>query len=384
MSASQSREAVVVGGGLIGSSVAYQLARAGVGTLLIEQGDLACGASGANFGRVQVQDTEFGLSLEITLQGYARFATLEAELNRDLGFRRAGSLLLIENEHQWAIVEQRRARLQASGIAAQLLERDAVCQLEPHLAPDSVIGALYYPKEGQIDPFKLVHAYALRGREHGLQVWTHTAVTGLRVQGERVTGVYTKDDWVPARWVILAAGAWTWHLGQTAGLDLPLQWVQGESLITEAMAPIVHNGMSSAAFFEQTEGAGEQVVGFCLNQRPQGQVMIGEAARLTRRLDRQVTPTGLPAIAGEAQKRFPMLRRVAVLRGWGIPVAFVPDNRPLLGPVEELGGLWVATGLKSTIIWTPLVGEIVAAMVTGAGVDPRLAEFSPSRIVEEV
>lgn len=383
MSASQSREAVVVGGGLIGSSIAYQLARAGVDTLLIEQEDLACGASGANFGRVQVQDTEFGLSLEMTLQGTTRFSTLEAELDHDLGYRRSGSLLLVETGHQWAIVEQRQARLQASGIAARLLDRDAVCRLEPHLAPDSVLGALYYPDEGEIDPFKLVHAYVLRGRERGLQVWTHTAVTGLSIQGERVSGVYTRHDHVPARWVILAAGAWTWHLGQTAGLDLPLHWVQGESLITESLVPMVHNGISSAAFFEQTEGAGEQVVAFCLNQRPQGQVMIGEAAYLTRQLDRQVSPTGLPAIAGEAQRHFPMLRQAAVLRGWGIPVAFVPDNRPLLGPVDELDGLWVATGLKSTIIWTPLVGEIVAAMVTGNDVDPRLAEFSPSRIVEE-
>lgn len=383
MSIWRSWEAIVVGGGLIGSSVAYQLAKAGVRTLLIEQGDLACGASGANFGRVQVQDTEFGLSLEMTIEGYGRLSALESELEHDLGFRRSGSLLLVENDRQWAIMTEREAKLRAFGIQAQLLDREAVCRLEPHLAPESIRGGLYYADEGEIDPFRLVYAYVLRGRQHGLEVRTHTTVTEVRVKNGRVTGVGVRHEHLPAGWVILAAGAWTRHLGRTAGVDLPVRWVHGESLITEPLAPIAHNGLSSAAFFEQTEGAGEQTVGFCLNQRPQGQVMIGEAAYLTDRLGRHVTPGSLPAIVIEAQKCFPILRQAAVLRGWGIPVAFVPDNRPLLGLMDQLEGLVIATGLKSTIIWTPLVGEWVAAMVTGSDVDPRLSEFSPSRTVEE-
>ena len=80
---------------------------------------------------------------------------------------------------------------------------------------------------------------------------------------------------------------------------------------------------------------------------------------------------GCPAIAREARWRFPALRQAAVVRGWATPVAFVPDNRPLLGPVDKVSGLMVATGLKSTIILTPLIGALVADMVTGAGLDPR-------------
>jgi glycine/D-amino acid oxidase-like deaminating enzyme len=115
----RSPDAIVVGGGLIGCSTAYHLARAGVRTLLIEQGDLASGASGANFGNVQVEDAEFGLSMELTLRSYARFATLGAELNYDVGYRRTGNLLLIETQHQWGMMQQRAARLQAAGVRAQ-------------------------------------------------------------------------------------------------------------------------------------------------------------------------------------------------------------------------------------------------------------------------
>jgi sarcosine oxidase subunit beta len=354
-----------------------------VHTLLIEQGDLASGASGANFGNVQVEDAEFGLSLELTLRSYARFASLAADLDYDVGYRRTGNLLLIENQHLWALMQQRAARLQAAGVQVALLDREETCRLEPGLAPDAILGALYNPDEGTLDPFKLVHAYALRGRaaRAGLAIWTHTRVNGIEVRGGRVTGVATARGAVSADWVIVAAGAWSHALGRTAGVELPVEWVHGEALITEVLPVAARNAMTTAAFFEATEGAEEQSVGFCLRQRPRGNVMLGEAARVTRRLGRESTATALPAIAAEAGRWLPALRRAAVIRAWAIPVAFVPDSRPLLGPVDGVAGLLVATGLKSTIILTPLVGELVAGMVTGATLDPRLAEFSPSRTV---
>jgi sarcosine oxidase subunit beta len=385
----QSWDVVVVGGGLIGSAAAYHLARSGMRTLLIEQGNLASGASGANFGNVQVQDAEFGLSMELTLQGYEMFSSLEAELDYDLDWRQTGSLLLIENERQWAAMERRAASLQEVGVPAQLLDLNEVRHLAPGLSPEVIIGALYHDREGMLNPFGLLRAYVRRGQEHGLEVWTHTEVTNVCAQGGRVTGVEVRESWrhgsgarqVPAGWVVLAAGAWARSLARTAGVDLPLRWVHGEALITEPLPLLTRHAISSAAFFEQTEESEAQVVGFCMRQRPEGNVMIGEAAQVTGELGRRVTVTALPAIAREAQQRFPNLRQAAVIRGWAIPVAFVPDNRPLLGPLDEVAGLLVATGLKSTIILTPLVGALVADMVTGRDLDPRLAEFSPSRQV---
>jgi sarcosine oxidase subunit beta len=387
----QSWDVVVVGGGLIGSAAAYHLARSGVRTLLIEQGDLASGASGANFGNVQVQDAEFGLSMELTLQGYEMFSSLEADLDYDLDQRRTGSLLLIETERQWAAMEQRAASLQAVGVRAQLLDLDGARRLAPGLSPEVIIGALYHGREGMLNPFKLVRAYARRGQEYGLEVWTHTEVTKVCVQGGRVTGVVVREPWsngsgarhIPAGWVVLATGAWARRLALTAGVDLPLRWVHGEALITEPLPLLTRHAISSAAFFEQTEESEAQIVGFCMRQRPEGNVMIGEAAQVTGALGRRVTRTALPAIAREAQVRFPALRQAAVVRGWAVPVAFVPDIRPLLGPTDKVAGLLVATGLKSTIILTPLVGALVADMVAGRELDPRLAEFSPSRAAAE-
>ena len=104
MKTNSSWDVIVVGGGLVGSSSAYQLAKTGLRTLLVEQGELASGASGANFGNVQVQDAEFGFSLELTIQGAQRCAELETELDFELGYRKMGSLLLTENDHQQSLM----------------------------------------------------------------------------------------------------------------------------------------------------------------------------------------------------------------------------------------------------------------------------------------
>lgn len=374
-------DVVVVGGGLIGAAAAYHLALNGARTLLLEKGDLASGASGANFGLVQVQDAEFGLSLELTLRGYAAFSSLEAELEYDVGYQRAGSLLLIDNEQQWSAVQERVIRLRSAGVETQLLDREEVCRLEPSLSPDSAIGAQYHANEGELNPFRLVQAYALRGRQHGLEVRTHTPVIRVCVQDGCVTGVDTPAGHSPAGCVVLAAGAWARQLGRTAGIDLPLRWVHGEAFITEPLGPLARHSIGSAAFYEATEGSDQQEVGFCLRQRPEGNVMLGEAAFVTDALGRGMTPSALPAIARQARRRFPALGQAAVIRGWAIPVAFVPDNRPLLGPVPKVDGLLVATGLKSTIVLAPLFGALLADMVLGREVDPRLAEFSPVRAI---
>ncbi|HRF46190.1 MAG TPA: FAD-dependent oxidoreductase [Anaerolineales bacterium] len=374
-----SPEAIVVGGGLVGSSIAYHLTRAGVSTLLIEQGDLASGASGANFGNVQVADAEFGLSLDLTLRSFARFATLEAELDYPVGFLRTGSLLLIENAQQLALMQERAARLQAVGLRVALLDRDETRRLEPFLDPEAFLGALYHPDEGTLDPFRLVRAFVRRGQGHGLALWTHTRVSGIEIKGARVTGVVTSRGRVSARWVILAAGAWAYELGLTAGVGLPLAWVQGEAAVTEPVENVAQNTLATAAFFESTEGSGAQTVGFCLRQRPRGHVMMGEAASVTRALGRTATAAALPLVAREACRWLPGLRRANVVRTWAIPVAFTADHRPLLGPVDGVDGLVAATALKSTIILTPVVGELVAELITTSHWDPRLGEFSPTR-----
>lgn len=276
-------------------------------------------------------------------------------------------------------MQERASRLEAAGLRVKLLDQDEIIKLEPYLSPDTVIGGLYYPDEGQLNPFKLVHAYSLRGREKGLDVSPHTPVIRITHQNGKVTGVDTPAGRFSSGRVVLAIGAWTRSLGLTAGVDIPALWIHGEAIITEVLPPSISNAMSSASFFEEADSPDNTVVAFAMKQRIEGNVMLGEAITTTNRLERSVAEPSVSAIAAEGHRRMPKLSQVSIIRSWGIPVSHTADNCPLLGPVLEVEGFYVAAGLKSTIVLTPIVGEVMADMIVGNAVDPRLEAFSPSR-----
>ena len=161
-------------------------------------------------------------------------------------------------------------------------------RVEPFLNPDTIMGGLYHPDEGQLNPFKLVHAYAIRGQEYGLNISPHTSVTKLSIQNGKIAGVETPLGFFSAGNVILATGAWTRDLGLTADIEIPAEWVHGEALITEQLPPSMANAMSSASFFEESATADRTIVAFTMKQRAEGNVMLGEAITATPRLDRDV------------------------------------------------------------------------------------------------
>jgi glycine/D-amino acid oxidase-like deaminating enzyme len=140
---------------------------------------------------VQVQDAELDHSLPMVIAGFARFERLEEELANPIGYRRIGSLLLIETEHQWHTMEARLPALHAAGISAELVPANGLPEIEPLLNHRAVLGACYYPNEGQVYPFALMWAYLRRARSHGLTVNTHTEVIGFDVGGGRLCGVHT-------------------------------------------------------------------------------------------------------------------------------------------------------------------------------------------------
>jgi glycine/D-amino acid oxidase-like deaminating enzyme len=202
-------------------------------------------------------------------------------------------------------------------------------------------------------------------------------------QKGKITGVETSTHQYSAGIVVLATGAWTQLLGNTANLKIPAEWVHGEALITEPIPPSISNAMSSASFFEEASRPKQTVVALALKQRPEGNLMLGEAITRKAQPKRDVAAASIARVAQEAWRRLSPIKNTAVVRSWGIPVAHTADHRPLLGPMYEIENLWVAAALKSTIVLTPIVGEVMAQMITGQKIDPRFAEFSPSRKLQD-
>jgi sarcosine oxidase subunit beta len=389
-------DAIVVGAGYIGCAAAAALATAGLRVALLDRGPIPGGASRANYGNVQVQDAELAHSLPMVTAGYRRFATLEEELGCSVGYRKVGSLLLIETAAQRQIMAARIPALHAAGICAELVSAERLAELEPLLdrravAQDAILrhlAACYHADEGQVSPFLFMAAYLRTGRRRGLAVHPHTEVTGFDIAAGRLVGVRAGAERFSAPVTILTTGAWTPRLGRLLGRDWAIPHIHGQALVTERSDLRLNNHLSSAAFFEAMHaGEGDASAGeskpapavLAVSQTADGHFLLGEAGAITDDLGAHATGQGQAAVAREVMRVLPALARLRVLRGWAAPVAFTSDGLPFLGPVRDLPGLILATAFKSTVVVTPLVGDAVAQLVCTGRTDLDLTPFSPDR-----
>jgi sarcosine oxidase, subunit beta len=377
----QNFDAIVIGAGYIGCSVAYQLCQSGLKTALFDRGGMAAGASAANYGNIQVQDMELEASVELTKRGRDCFATLEDELDWEIGLRQIGGLLPIETESQWAIMRQRRDMLERVGIRSELVPAENLHEIEPYLNTQGLLGALYHAEEGQVDPFSLIGGFVHRARQKGLTEFYHTEVTALWVEKGRIRGVRTIKGDFEAGNVVVCTGAFTCQFGQTIGRDWPVHYVLGQAMVTESVELVLRNHIASASFFEIGEQMkpGNIFANMAISQSTHGNILVGEAMYEAAHFKTHVPPESLPVVASCWLRYFPAFEKLRILRGWSVPVADTPDGLPLLGSVDGLGGLFVATAFRSTVVITPLVGRTMAQLLTTGQTDLEITNFLPER-----
>ncbi|NPV74952.1 MAG: FAD-binding oxidoreductase [Anaerolineae bacterium] len=375
-------DAIVVGAGFVGASVAYHLCTAGVKTALFDRGLCAAAASGANFGNIQIMGMELEKSVEMVTLAAKKFDTLEQELDYSVGLRRIGGLLLIQDEERWHSLEKRLRVIRSAGIQAEMLQADRLREIEPLIAPAGLLGGFYHAREGQVDPFRFIWGHLQRARQRGLKEFYNEEVIGFKVKGEQVEGIQTAKGITYAETVVLCTGARTRLLAKMLGRDWGLSHILGQAMVTEPVPPVLHNYIASASFFKRTgENAekGKVVTNFSFSQSPYGHLLLGEAMYEADHFRKDVPYASLPEVCESAARYFPSFRKLRVLRSWSTPVAHTADNCPLLGPVAGLCGLILATAFQSTVIIAPLIGEAVMQLVTSGKCGFNIAGFSPER-----
>jgi sarcosine oxidase subunit beta len=362
-------DVAVIGGGVIGVSVAYHLASAGCERVVVlEQGQVGSGSSLRAAGGVRRQFTTAG-NIAWSRAAHARFTTFEDEFGADPVFRRCGYLLLASSEASEALLRDAVARQQDAAVPVRMLEPAALEARFPALSPAGVRIAALTPDDGYVDVQQVLAAVARRARTAGAVIREGSGVRDIRIGRGRVGSVLTDDGPLAAGAIVLAAGAWSPRLGRIAGIHVPIaparreMWRLGP--LDAARLPWTMD--LDGGFYFRPDGDGIAVSGDLTSG-------VGLAT--------DVGPGLAPPIRAALARRLPAARDAPARGAWAGTIEATPDGGALVGPHPHVDGLWLACGFSGHGFMHGLVaGAVVSEWLLqgrASTVDPgpfRLSRF---------
>lgn len=341
---------VVIGGGVIGTSIAYHLAAAGVpDVVLVERDELAAGSTSKAAGGVRAQFSD-EVNIRLGARSLEAFARFGEELGHDIGLHRTGYLFLLSTPEEVATFEASVALQNSLGVPSRLIDPAEAQRLNPLITTEGLLAAAYSPDDGHCTPEAVVHGYAAAARDLGARVLRRTEVTGIEQSRERITAVHTTLGRITTGAVICAAGAWSKAVGAMAGVDLPVRPLRRQIAVTEAL-PGRPPGLPMTIDFHTTfyfhpEGPGLLIGMSDPDERP------GFA---TDTHDRWI-----PRLVETMERRAPSLLELRRTGGWAGLYEETPDHNALIGEASSVSRFLYATGFSGHgFLQGPAVGEVV-------------------------
>jgi sarcosine oxidase, subunit beta len=377
MTASMSSDVLIIGGGLAGCALAYNLSLKSARVQLLEAGNLCSGTSAACAGRVQVLESETDEYLQLVLNGFEILRDLHNELERDLDWEEPGHIILLRNEQDIAEYQPRLDRIRRHGAAAQMLNLQELRQAEPNLLLDGFIAATV-SLEGRANPFKVCLGYAAAARRLGACLTPESRVTTIQKTGGGIEVHTSKGEIYRTGVLVVAAGAWSGEVLKLAGRYFPMHSTHAEAFVTEPLPVMLYHHVGFTGFYEAVHG-NKRSVAFGVAQQTQGSLIASNAIQPTQDPHRKSTFWGLPAIASVMIKLLPHSRRINIIRSWAAPSPFMPDHRPAIGWLPESQSLYVTAGFHLALPTIPLLTKLAASHILGEELDPRLLQFTPAR-----
>jgi len=399
-------EITIIGGGIIGTAMAYYLAKEGRDVALVEKRYLASEASGANGGgsggygggrHVDLEKYRFGQIRELGRQLYS---SLSDELGIDIEYRHSGGLTLIRPQEQEAYRQIFNAYVKA-GLNVDLLSPQEVRRIEPELKGD-IGGAVFAHDRAHINPYHIVIGYGEAAREkYNVRIHTHTEVRGIRRSNGKVEAVETDRGIISTKSIVNAAGAWAPQIGRMVGCEIPVIPRRGQVFVTTAVPKRLNHfiGIAESTIartnFETMETQDTPDRPTIVDGRVQyrvlygrqtveGQVLFGGRSELVG-LNKQVTREGISSILAHVLEFFPGFADLPVVRTWAGIMPYTPDGKPILGAVPNLEGFYLATGLCGGGLGTGAVlGRLMANLINfgeapGIFEDTSISRFSDFR-----
>jgi len=350
-------DAVIIGGGVIGLAIAYNLAKKGMDDIVVlEREYLGSGATGrCGAGIRQQWGTEMNCRLARKSMDIFENMNELLETKMDIELKQQGYLLLAFSDKE---MEQFRKNLELQArenIPSREVTPEEAKEIVPHLNIDDVAGATFCPTDGHANPFLVVKAYEDAARRLGVEINTFTEAIDITKEAGRITGVQTDKGFIATDKVVNAAGGYSCQIGEMVGLDLPVKPERHEILVTERVEPF----------------QGPMVMSFSYNiycqQTPGGPFLMGfgdpdEPASFNRKSSWHF----LEEMAKKTYKLLPPLGELRVVRQWAGLYNITPDRQPIITESREVPGFYMAIGFSGHgFMIAPMTGILMSEMILG-------------------
>ncbi len=380
----QTADVIIIGGGIVGASIAYHLTAAGCRNVLVleRESHTGKGSTGKSMGGVRAQ---FSMPLNIRLSMYSIpfFRDFEQITGFESGYRGQGYLFVATRQDHLDYLRGNYARQVEAGLkTVQLMTRDDIVRMSPELRSDDILGGSFCSTDGFVDPYSVMNGFMGSAERSGARLLRDTEVTGITRDSRGVTGVETNHGFIAGRTIVNAAGAWAGLVARMAGVDLPVEPLRRMLVPTEPFDKIAHTSPMvvdmGSGFHYRPENRGLLLAWCDPDEKP------GFKTDFDRSFIEKILLRGV--------ERVPCLEEVEVnpRKPWAGLYEMTPDHHPVLGAVGEAPGLFLANGFSGHgVMHSPATGKILSDLILQGSTDLIDAgvldfnRFAEGRLVHE-
>jgi sarcosine oxidase subunit beta len=380
----KSADVVIVGAGIVGSSIAYQLTAAGCRNVVIleRESSQGKGSTGKSMGGVRGQFST-PVNIRMSLFSIPFFRDFEERMSHPSGYRAQGYLFVATAQAHLEYLRANYTAQVAAGLkTASLVSREDIVAMVPQLRSDDIIGGSFCSTDGFVDPYSVMTGFTLRAVDQGAELIRDTRVTGLSLDGKGVASVETTQGSIATRTVVNCAGAWSAEIAKMAGIDLPVEPLRRMLVPTEPFNKVAHSAPMvvdmSTGFHFRPEGLGMLLAWNDPEEKP----------GFNTNFDRGF----VEKILVRAVDRVPVFEELEVnpSRAWAGLYEMTPDHHPVLGAAPGVGGFYFANGFSGHgVMHSPATGKVLADLILKGStdlIDAKLldfARFAEGRQIEE-
>jgi sarcosine oxidase subunit beta len=376
-------DVVIIGGGVIGASIAYHLSRKKAAVVVVEKGDVASGTSSACGGQIFLQSKKPGPHLGLALESKKQFETLLPELDFPTDYRAHGGIIVIEREEELESMRRFAENQKRIGLDVSFLDQTDLRHMAPFLS-EHILGATYSPMDAQINPISLTLAFIRAAKRCGAKIFPHCQAMGIHGIKHKAWSVETAQGAIRTTAVVNAAGVHAPKIGRMIHVDIPITPRRGQMLVTESAPAMLTHCVLSAKYIQAKHdpaAAKQSGTGIAMEQTENGNFLLGSTREFAG-FDTGTTWEDVKGIARRTARLIPALRRLHVIRSFAGLRPYTPDGLPILGQAEGTENFFVAAGHEGDgIALAPITGQVMADLIADGRASMDLGSFRLERFL---